>query len=133
MSSRLARHPGIIIAALAAATVVGAFSVGSMVQVFVVGTSRLGLDSPVGVALSGVCATLSAATIVALLFVVMRGSGRDDDDFRHGDDDDRTPPPPSDGPFGEPDWWADFEQDFATYAGDRDDALRRGRIPATIR
>lgn len=133
MSSRLARHPGVIIAALAAATVVGAFSVGSMVQVFVVGTSRLGLDSPAGVALSAVCAILSTATIVALLFVVMRGGGRDDDDFRHGDDDDRTPPPTPDGPFGEPDWWADFEQDFATYTGERDDAPRRGRIPATIR
>lgn len=132
MSNRLARHPGVIIAVLAAATVVGAFSVGSMVQVFVVGTSRLGLDSPLGVALSGACATLSAATIVALLFVVMRGGGRDDDDFRRGNDEDRTPPP-SDGPFGEPDWWADFEQDFASYAGDHDDASHRGRTPATTR
>lgn len=133
MSHRLVRHPGIIITALAVATLVGAFSVGSMVQVFVVGTSRLGLDSPAGVALSALCASLATATIIGLLLVVMRGGGGgyDDDDFRRGDDE---PPPPHAprGPFGEPDWWPSFEQEFAIYVDERDDARRRGRVPASL-
>ncbi len=134
MSSSLARHPSVIIAALVAATVVGAFAVGSLVQVFVVGTSRLGLESPAGVALSAVCAILASATIVGLMFVVMRGGGGyDDEDFRHGEDDPSPPPPPPDGPFGEPEWWAEFEREFATYAGERDEFRSRDRVPATTR
>jgi hypothetical protein len=133
MSRRLVRHPGVIIAALAAATVVGAFSVGSMVQVFVVGTSRLGLDSPAGVALSAVCAALATATIVGLMFVVMRGGGgHDDDDWRHGDDD--VPPPPApDGPYGEPEWWRDFEHEFSTYVREPSHTRRGDETPATVR
>lgn len=124
VSRRLVHHPGVIIATLALATVVGAFSVGNMVQVFAVGTSRVGLDSPGGVALSAVCALLSAATIVFIMFVIMHGSGGDD--FRRGDDDDDVPPPPEpDGPYGEPEWWADFEREFANYSSESSSSRRR--------
>lgn len=116
MARRMARHPAVLIAALAVSTLVGAAAVGSLVQVFVVGTSRLGLESPAGVAVSIAVALLSMATIGAIMYVVMRGAGGyDDEDFRRGGEDDGPPPPSPDGPYGEPEWWPEFEAKLGSY------------------
>jgi hypothetical protein len=128
MAYRLVRHPAVLIAALAVATVVGAVSVGSLVQVVTVGTSRLGLESPAGIALSIVLATLSMGTIAAIMVGILRwAGGGDDEDWRGGDDD--AEPPPTDGPYGEPEWWPDFERELAAYAAQRDRRRQRDDAP----
>lgn len=134
MARRLARHPAVLIAALAVSTLLGAAAVGSLVQMFVVGTSRLGLDSPAGVAVSIVVALLSMATIGAIMYVVMRGAGGyDDDDFRRGDDDDRPPPPSPDGPWGEPEWWPEFEAELGSYLSDAERRRVKEETPVVAR
>ncbi len=125
MAYRLVRNPAVLIAALTVATVVGAVSVGSLVQVFTVGTSRLGLESPAGIAVSIVLATLSMGTIAAIMVAILRWAGGHDDEDWRGGDDDGDEPPPTDGPYGEPDWWPDFERELAAYAAQRE---RRGQL-----
>ena len=127
----MVRHPAVLIATLFVATLVGAVAVGSLVQVFVVGTSRVGLESPAGVAVSVVLALLSIGTIAAIMVAVARGAGgRDDDDFRSGDD--RDKPPPTDGPWGEPEWWPDFERELASYMTDSERGRRRDDAPVVV-
>jgi len=129
MSSRAARHPAVILPALIVTMLAGSVLVGSAVEYFAVGTSRLGLDSTTGVGLAIGGSLLAMAAVVAILFLALgTDQGHGDDD--HGDGGDDVPPAPKD-PFGEPLWWPQFEQDFDTYL--REPAGNRSgpeRLPA---
>ena len=93
----------------------------------------MGLESPAGVAVSIVLALLSIATIAAIMLAVARGAGGyDDEDFRGGDDD-PDEPPPTDGPWGEPEWWPEFERGLASYVADSENTRRPEDAPLVVR
>ena len=118
MARRIVSYPAVILTALTVFMLAGSVFVSSTVQVFLVGTSWLGLAGPPGVGLSVSGAVLSMMAVAAILFVALRpgyGDGNDDDGF-----DDDEPPPAPEGPEGEPAWWPEFEREFAAYSAERD-------------
>lgn len=118
-SRHAARHRAATFAALLIATVVGAAAVGSLVRVVVFGTTPLGFDRLAVVAVSVVCAILATPTIVGILLVLLRGE----------DDGGDTTPPAPEGPSTEPEWWPQFERDFAVYMAEQQQAVSRERTP----
>lgn len=132
MSSRAARHPAVLVPALIVIMFAGSVLVGSAVEYFAVGSSRLDLDSETGVGIAIGGSLLAMAAIAAILFLAFgadQGHGGGDEGHGGGG----VPPLPPRDPFGErePLWWPQFEQDLDAYlrepAGDR-----RGpeRLPA---
>lgn len=111
---------------------VGSIFVSSTVEVFLVGTSWLGLDSPVGVAASVGCAIVTMAAVAIIMFVAVLDDEDDDDDDDDGSGRDGGPPPPDD-PGGEPAWWPQFERDLATYLSDRDRDRSGSETPPSVR
>lgn len=108
----LARHRTATSTALLVATVVAAAAVGSLVRLLVFGTSPLGFDRPAVAAVSVVCAILATPTVVGIVLVLLRGE--DDGGGTRRDD----KPPTPDGPSDAPDWWPEFEHDFAAYVAE---------------
>ncbi len=111
MARFIVRHLGLTMTAMLILTLAGSLSVSSMVEVFAVGTSWLGLDSNAGIFASVVCAVLAVVVVTVICFLVLSAGGGEDDDDR-GDDDE---PPAPEGPSGEPAWWPAFERELATY------------------
>lgn len=129
MSSRAARHPAVIFPALILTMLAGCILVGSTVEYFAVGTSRLGLDSSGGAGVSIGGSLLAMVAIVVILFLALgtdQGHGRDD----HGDGGSDVPPPAPRDPYGEPLWWREFEQDFDAYLRQPGSRSEPERIPA---
>ena len=102
----------------------GSVLLGSAVEFLAVGTSRLGLDSSSGLAISLGGSLIAMLAIVGIVFFALgtdQGHGRDDE----GDGGGGEPPPAPRDPFGErePLWWPQFEEDLDAYlrapAGDR--------------
>ena len=111
MASRVAGHPALGLMALVVVMTTGAMSVSSTVEVALVETSWLGLDSVAGVVMSVACSVLSLGAVAFLLLALGASDGEDDDDGREGDDE----PPAPEGPSHDPAWWPDFEREFAAY------------------
>ena len=129
MASRVAGHPALGLMALVVVMTTGAIFVGSTVEMVLVGTSRLGLDSGAGVFVSVACSVLSLGAVAFLLVALGAGDGHDDDDGGHGGDDE---PPSPEGPSGEPSWWPDFERDLAAYLREPEHSRSGRETPSTI-
>ena len=126
----MVRHPVLCLMALLVAMTTAAISMSSAVEVFLVGTSWLGLDSAAGVFMSVACSFLSLLAVSFLLLVALVGAdGEDDDDGRGGDGE----PPVPEGPSGDPAWWPDFEREFAAYLREPEHSRSGGDTPSTIR
>ena len=115
--------------ALVVVMTTGAIFIGSTVEMFLVGTSRLGLDSGAGVFVSVACSVLSLAAVAFLLVALGAGDGHGDDDGGHGGDDE---PPSPEGPSGEPSWWPDFERDLAAYLREPEHSRSGRETPSTM-
>lgn len=125
MARRLARHPVLCLVALGVLMLVGSVYVSSTVEVLLVGTSWLGLDSAAGVCFSVAGTIVSLVGIAFLLFVALRTDDGDDDDGRGGDDG----PPTPEGPSEDPDWWPGFEREFAAYLHEPEGTRRGDETP----
>ena len=122
-------HPALSVMALLVVMTTGAISVSSTVEMFLVDTSWLGLDSVAGVFVSVACSVLSLVAVAFLLLVILgAGGGADDDDGRGGDDE----PPAPQGPSGEPSWWPDFEREFEAYLREPEHSLGGSETRPTI-
>jgi len=121
----MVKHPGLFLMALVVAMLAGSISVSSAVEIVVVGTSWLGLDSAAGLAVSLACSVLALAAVAFLVYVGFSAGHGEDDDWRGGDE-----PPAPEGPSGEPVWWPEFERELAAYLHE---PSRSGRdIPSTV-
>ncbi len=131
MARRIVSYPAVMLTALTVLMLAGSVFVSSTVQVAVVGTSWLGLDSTPGVGVSVAGAVLAMMGVAAITFTALRpgyGDGNDDGGF-----DDDEPPPAPEGPEGEPAWWPDFERELAAYTSERDLGVRERETVAGVR
>jgi len=121
----MARHPALSIMVLVVAMLVGSIAVSSTVEVVLVGTSWLGLDSAAGVGLSVAGSILALVVVAVLVFSALDAGYGDDDDGRGRDE-----PPAPEGPSGEPVWWPGFEREFAAYL--REPTRSGSKPPSTV-
>ena len=126
---RLAEHPVLTVVVLGVIMLTGSIAVSSTVEVALVGTSWLGLDSPAGVGVTIACSILSLMSVALVLFLTLgTGGEEDDEDWRDGGDE----PPKPEGPSGEPVWWPGFEEEFAAYLADSQRDRDAGKKPSLV-